>query len=99
MKDTPILELLLKLSPPVMLAMLIQSIYNIVGSYFVARYAPAGLTALSIIFPVQLLLVAFATGTGAGLNILLSRMDGAGERDTQAARRGLLLDISPHTPK
>lgn len=77
MKDTPILELLLKLSPPVMLAMLIQSIYNIVDSYFVAHYAPAGLTALSIIFPVQLLLVAFATGTGAGLNILLSRMDGA----------------------
>ena len=90
MKDTPIFKLLLKLSPPVMLAMLIQSIYNIVDSYFVARYAPAGLTALSIIFPVQLLLVAFATGTGAGLNILLSRMDGAGERDTQAAH---------HTPK
>lgn len=99
MKDTPIFKLLLKLSPPVMLALLIQSIYNIVDSYFVARYAPEGLTALSIIFPVQLLLVAFATGTGAGLNILLSRMNGAGERDTQAAHRGLLLDISPHTPK
>lgn len=70
MKDTPIFKLLLKLSPPVMLALLIQSIYNIVDSYFVARYTPAGLTALSIIFPVQLLLVALATGTGAGLNIL-----------------------------
>lgn len=58
MKGTPIFKLLLKLSPPVMLALLIQSIYNIVDSYFVARYAPAGLTALSIIFPVQLLLVA-----------------------------------------
>lgn len=93
MKDTPIFKLLLKLSPPVMLALLIQSIYNIVDSYFVARYAPAGLTALSIIFPVQLLLVALATGTGAGLNILLSRMDGAGEQGTQAAliRSGLVL--------
>lgn len=93
MKDTSILKLLLRLSPPVMLAMLIQSIYNIVDSYFVARYAPAGLTALSIIFPVQLLLVALATGTGTGLNILLSRMDGAGEQDTQAAliRSGLVL--------
>ncbi len=60
MKDTPIFKLLLKLSPPVMLALLIQSIYNIVDSYFVARYAPEGLTALSIIFPVQLLLVALA---------------------------------------
>jgi len=93
MKDTPIFKLLLKLSPPVMLALLIQSIYNIVDSYFVARYAPAGLTALSIIFPVQLLLVALATGTGAGLNILLSHMDGAGEQNTQAAliRSGLVL--------
>lgn len=93
MKETPVWKLLLRLSPPVMLALLIQAIYNIVDSYFVARYAPAGLTALSIIYPVQLLLIALATGTGSGLNILLSRMDGAGQTRTQAAlvRSGFVL--------
>ena len=56
-------KLLLKLSPPVMLALLIQSVYNIVDSYFVAKYSADGLTALSIIFPIQLLMTAVATGT------------------------------------
>ena len=79
MRDTPISKLLLKLSPPVMLALLIQSIYNIVDSYFVSRYSLNGLTALSLIFPIQLLMSALATGTGTGLNILISRMDGHGE--------------------
>ena len=83
MEDTPIVKLLLKLSPPVMLALLIQSVYNIVDSYFVSRYSDTGLTALSIIFPVQLLMTALATGTGTGVNILLSRMDGAGESKPQ----------------
>lgn len=67
MEDTPIVKLLLKLSPPVMLALLIQSVYNIVDSYFVSRYSDTGLTALSIIFPVQLLMTALATGTGTGV--------------------------------
>ena len=79
MGDTPIGKLLLKLSPPVMLALLIQSIYNIVDSYFVSRYSLSGLTALSIIFPIQLLMTALGTGTGTGLNILISRMDGNGD--------------------
>ena len=83
MEDTPIAKLLLKLSPPVMLALLIQSIYNIVDSYFVARYSADGLTALSIIFPVQLLMTALATGTGTGINILISRMDGEGNKEAQ----------------
>ena len=46
-----------------MLALLIQSIYNIVDSYFVAQYSLSGLTALSIIFPIQLLMTALGTGT------------------------------------
>lgn len=50
-------KLLLKMSPPVMLALLIQSIYNIADSFFVARYSTEGLTALSIIYPVQLLII------------------------------------------
>ena len=47
MKQTPVWKLLLKLSPPVMLALLIQSVYNIVDSYFVAKYSAEGLTAHS----------------------------------------------------
>ena len=95
MGDIPIGRLLLKLSPPVMLALLIQSIYNIVDSYFVAQYSLSGLTALSIIFPIQLLMTALGTGTGTGLNILISRMDG--NRDTARQRdvvkSGLYLGI------
>ena len=84
MIHTPIKRLLLNLSPPVMLALLIQAIYNIVDSFFVARYSGEGLTALSIVYPVQLLMTALATGTGAGVNLLISRMDGQGETKKQS---------------
>lgn len=95
MDKTPIPKLLLKLSPPVMLALLIQSIYNVVDSYFVARYSQTGLTAISIIYPVQLLMTAIATGTGAGINILISRMDGTGEKEKQTdiVRNGFWLGL------
>ena len=93
MDKTPIPRLLLKMAPPVMLALLIQSIYNVVDSYFVARYSQAGLTAVSIIYPIQLLMTAVGTGTGAGINILISRMDGTGETEKQhdIVRNGLWL--------
>ena len=95
MEDIPIGRLLLKLSPPVMLALLIQSIYNIVDSYFVAQYSLSGLTALSIIFPIQLLMTALGTGTGTGLNILIFRMDGNGDtaRQRDVVKSGLYLGI------
>ena len=94
-ENTSIPRLLLKMSPPVMLALLIQSIYNIADSFFIARYSPEGLTALSIIYPVQLLITAVATGTGAGVNILVSRLDGRGEKAEQhdIIRTGLILNI------
>ncbi len=78
-----------------MLALLIQAIYNIADSFFVARYSAEGLTALSIIYPVQLLITAIATGTGAGVNILISRMDGKGEKEAQhhIIKSGLFLNI------
>lgn len=95
MEKTPIPKLLLKMSPPVMLALLIQSIYNVVDSYFVSIYSQAGLTAVSLIYPIQLLMTAVATGTGAGINILISRMDGTGETSKQSdvVRNGFLLGI------
>lgn len=76
MENTPVLKLLLKLSLPVMFALLIQAAYNIVDSYFVAKDSAEGLAALAIIFPIQLLMTALSTGTGTGLNLLISRMDG-----------------------
>ena len=78
MGDMPIGKLLFRLSPPVMLALLIQSVYNIVDSYFVAQYSLTGLTALSLVFPIQQLATALATGAGTGLGILIARMDSSG---------------------
>ncbi|MBP3730769.1 MAG: hypothetical protein J6I40_04775 [Mailhella sp.] len=59
-----IAKILLRLAPPVMLAQLIQALYNIVDSLFVASYAESGLTALFIICPAQLLMIALAAGKG-----------------------------------
>ena len=96
MGDTPVGKLLLKLSTPVMLALLIQSIYNIVDSYFVARYSLSGLTALSVIYPIQLLMTSLGTGVGTGLGILVSRMDGTGDtgRQRDLAKSGLWLGLA-----
>ena len=65
-------QILLKLAPPVMLAQLIQALYNIVDSFFVGRYSDLGLTALSIIYPLQLLMIALAVGTGVGINTAMA---------------------------
>lgn len=62
-------KILLRIAPPVMLAQLIQALYNIVDSYFVGQYSNSGLTALSVIFPVQLIITAIAVGTGVGVNL------------------------------
>ena len=53
-------RILFRLAPPVMLAQLIQALYNLVDSLFVGEYSAEGLTALSIIYPIQLLMIAFA---------------------------------------
>ena len=93
MEKMPVGKLLLKLSPPVMLALLIQSIYNIVDSFFIGRYAAEGLTALSVIYPLQLLITSVATGTGAGIGILVSRLDGEGKEAGVFIRNGLLTGV------
>lgn len=95
MEESSIPKLLLKLAPPVMLAMLIASIYNIVDSYFVSSYSQEGLTALSIIYPIQLLMTAVSTGVGSGLNIIISRMDGMGNSHSQGGilKTGIMLGV------
>ena len=71
-------RILLKIAPPVMLAQLIQALYNIIDSLFVGRYSDSGLTALSIIYPLQLLMIALAVGTGVGINTVMAAKLGVG---------------------
>ena len=74
-------KILLKIAPPVMLAQLIQALYNIVDSLFVGRYAETGLTALAIVYPLQLLMIALAVGIGVGINTVMAASLGVGEKE------------------
>lgn len=67
-----ITKILFRMAPPVMLAQLIQALYNIIDSVFVGRYSESGLTALSIVYPLQLLMIALAVGTGVGINTVMA---------------------------
>ena len=75
-------NILKRIAPPVMLAQLIQALYNIVDSYFVGKYSNDGLTALSVIFPLQLIITALAVGTGVGVNIYMARFYAQGDTKT-----------------
>ena len=89
----PINKLLLSMSLPIMISMLVQALYNVVDSVFVARVSEAALTAVSLAFPIQNLMIAFATGTGVGINALLSRSLGAKDFDgaNRAATNGVFV--------
>lgn len=82
-------KILLKIAPPVMLAQLIQALYNIVDSLFVGRYAESGLTALSIIYPIQLLMMALAIGTGVGINTAMAARFGVGKTESAQEFAGI----------
>ena len=82
-------KVLLKIAPPVMLAQLIQALYNIVDSLFVGNYSDSGLTALSIIYPIQLLMIALAVGTGVGINTVMAAKLGAGNRGEAEEHAGV----------
>lgn len=73
MESKPILPLLLSMSIPAILSMIIQSMYNIVDSMFVAQLGNEALTAVSLAFPIQNILLGTAVGTGVGVNSLISR--------------------------
>lgn len=73
-------KILLRLAPPVMLAQLIQALYNITDSFFIGKYSQSALTSLSIIYPLQLLMIALAVGTGVGVNTAMAAKYGQGER-------------------
>jgi len=69
----PILKLILNMSLPMMFSMFIMALYNIVDSIFVAKISEDALTAVSLAFPIQNLMISFAVGTGVGVNALLSK--------------------------
>lgn len=88
-------KLIVTMSIPVMLSMLIQALYNIVDSMFIAYYSQEGLTAVSLCYPVQMIIVAVACGTGVGVNSLLSRFLGENEKKkaNSVAMHGIFLAI------
>lgn len=91
----PVARLLLAMSVPMMISMLVQALYNIVDSMFVAKLSENALTAVSLAFPVQNLMIAVGTGTGVGINALVSRSLGEknNEYANSAANNGIYLAI------
>lgn len=81
----PVNKLLLNMSLPMMVSMLVQALYNIVDSIFVAKISENALTAVSLAFPIQSLMIATATGTGVGVNAILSKS--LGEKNFDKANR------------
>lgn len=95
MGTMPINKLLITMALPMIISMLVMALYNIVDSIFVARICEDALTAVSMAFPVQNLMIAIASGTGVGMNALLSRSLGAKQQEqaNHAARNGVFLAI------
>ena len=91
----PIKRLVLSMSLPMMISMLVQALYNVVDSYFVAKVSENALAAVGMAFPYQNLMIAVSVGTGVGVNALLSRSLGAKDYETanRTAENGVLLAI------
>lgn len=91
----PVNQLLISMSVPMMISMLVQALYNVVDSVFVSYIGENALTAVSLAFPVQNLMIAIAVGTSVGVNALLSKS--LGEKNQKAANRtaenGLFLTL------
>ncbi|EOC99924.1 MATE family efflux transporter [Caldisalinibacter kiritimatiensis] len=92
----PILPLIFKLSVPAILSMFIQSLYNVVDSIFVSRLSEDALAALSLAFPIQMVLIAIAVGTGVGTSSLISRLLGQGkeQKASNAGEHVLIIAIT-----
>lgn len=96
MATKPVFPLLMSMAFPPMLSMLVQSMYNIVDSMFVARFSQDALTAVSLAFPLQNLVLAVAVGAGVGVNSYISRKLGARDQDAAnaAVTHGFLLSFA-----
>ncbi|MBQ8067861.1 MAG: MATE family efflux transporter [Solobacterium sp.] len=91
----PVKKLIITMSLPMMISMLVQALYNVVDSIYVARLSESALTAVTLAFPLQNLMIALGSGTGVGINALLSRSLGQKkfDRSDAAANTGLLLTV------
>ena len=87
--------LLLSMAIPLIISMLVQALYNIVDSIFVARISEDALSAVSLVFPIQNTMIAVASGTGVGINALISRRLGQKKREeaSQTANVGVFLIV------
>ena len=91
MATAPVGRLMLQMGTPMILSMMLQAVYNIVDSYFVANMAENGeiaVNALTLAFPVQMMMVAVGIGTGVGANALIARALGQGDREKAGAAAG-----------
>ncbi|MFI3171884.1 MAG: MATE family efflux transporter [Eubacteriales bacterium] len=91
----PIPKLLIAISLPMIVSMLVQALYNIIDSIFVSKLGEDALTAVSLTFPIQNLIIALSVGTGVGINALISRYLGAKKNElaSSIAKHGLLLSF------
>ncbi len=91
----PVNKLLISMSLPMIISMLVQAMYNIVDSIFVAQISENALTAVSLAFPLQNLMIAFAGGTAVGVNALLSRSLGEKNQEhvNQTATHSILIYV------
>lgn len=91
----PVNRLLLNMAVPMVISMLVQALYNVVDSVFVAKLSEDALNAVSLAFPVQNLMISVAVGTGVGINALLSRSLGQKDQEKadQTAMNGLFLAL------
>ena len=95
MKEKKILPLVISMSLPMVISMAVNSLYNIVDSYFVAKISEDAMTALSLVYPVQNLMTAIAVGFGVGMNAVIAFCLGTGDQKkaNQAATTGMLLSF------
>ncbi len=91
----PVNKLLFNMSIPMMISMLVQALYNVVDSIFVAQISENALTAVSLANPIQMLMIAIGAGTGVGINALLSRSLGEKnyEKANEVAKNGIFLAV------
>ena len=103
MGTLPVGKLMLNMGIPMILSMVLQAVYNIVDSYFVSNMADtaaasgigeAAVTALTLAFPVQMLIVAIGIGTGVGTNALLARTLGQGNREKAGTIAGNAITLA-----
>ena len=95
MKEKPVLPLMLSMALPMLLSMMVNSLYNIIDSFFVAQISEEAMTALSLVYPVQNFINAVGIGFGVGINAVIAFYLGAGDnrKADQAATQGLVLAV------